>query len=239
MFFFFTIVISNLVFFLYWLIKMYQELQNMILKKFGKIYTFFCLCGNHKKYKDLLECTLIQEENEVLREGYMDVLKQLKELYNSGILVLNKKVLEKVRFYLRPEKVLLAGGIDPLQEQKEMDELRKKRNLRIRKDKQQQKQIMGDSHDVNVDFNGSPIKVGGGEVETDNRGKKMTSELSLSNDEEVDYDEGVPDYHSKQQAFLKQNSMFNDNLYSKMPSLAGSVASSTAPRLPLNQVTAT
>jgi len=43
MFFFFTIVIENLVFFLYWLIKMYEELGNMIIKKFGKIYTFFCL----------------------------------------------------------------------------------------------------------------------------------------------------------------------------------------------------
>jgi len=41
----------------------------------------------------------------------MEVLKQLKELYNSGILVLNKKVLEKVRFYLRPEKVLLPGAL--------------------------------------------------------------------------------------------------------------------------------
>ena len=131
---------------------MYQELQNMIIKKFGKVYTILCLCGNHKKYKDLLEVTLIQEENEILREGYMDSLRQLKELYNSGILVLNKKVLEKVKFYLRPEKVLLAGGVDPLQEQKEMDELRKKRNLRIKKDKEQQKHIKDQSDDINMGF---------------------------------------------------------------------------------------
>lgn len=43
----------------------------------------------------------------------METLSELKALYNSGELILNKKVLEKVKFYLKKEKVLLAAGIDP------------------------------------------------------------------------------------------------------------------------------
>lgn len=47
MFLFMVIVLSNVVFLLYWVIKMFQEMKNMIIKKFGKIYICLCLCGNH------------------------------------------------------------------------------------------------------------------------------------------------------------------------------------------------
>jgi len=84
---------------------------------------------------------LINEENEILREGYMDILSELKALYNSGDLILNKKVLEKLKLYLQKEKVLLAGGIDPNHIKKDLEELKKKRNLRIKINKETIKQF--------------------------------------------------------------------------------------------------
>lgn len=113
MFFFILIVLCNVFFFTYWTIKLVQEVHQMFIKKFSKLYTCFCLCGNKRKYEDILQIALINEENEILREGYMDTLAELKHLYNSGELILNKKVLEKVRFYLKKDKVLAAAGVDP------------------------------------------------------------------------------------------------------------------------------
>lgn len=55
----------------------------------------------------------INEENEVLREKYMERLRKLKLLYKDGTLVLNQRILEKVCLYLQTDKVLNAAGVDP------------------------------------------------------------------------------------------------------------------------------
>lgn len=38
----------------------------------------------------------IDEENEILRENFMISLKGVKEMYESGQLVLNKNIMERV-----------------------------------------------------------------------------------------------------------------------------------------------
>jgi len=48
-FFFAVIVFVNLIFFVYWVFKMYQEMKQMILLKYGKVYLVFCLCFNKNK----------------------------------------------------------------------------------------------------------------------------------------------------------------------------------------------
>lgn len=58
----------------------------------------------------------MREENEVLREKYMDICDRLKELYNDGKLMLNQKNIEKVDLYLQDLNVLKAAGIDPEEE---------------------------------------------------------------------------------------------------------------------------
>ena len=45
LFFFFVIIISNLIFLICWSVYMYLEVKSMIIKKFGKVYTYLCLCG--------------------------------------------------------------------------------------------------------------------------------------------------------------------------------------------------
>ena len=74
LFFFFAIVISNLVFLIYWLITMIVEIKNMLLKKFKKVYICLFLCGNKDLYKKKLKAVLLDEENENLREKYIDSL---------------------------------------------------------------------------------------------------------------------------------------------------------------------
>jgi hypothetical protein len=42
----------------------------------------------------------VREENEVLREKYIDMLDRLKALYENGHLTLSTKNIEKVNLYL-------------------------------------------------------------------------------------------------------------------------------------------
>jgi hypothetical protein len=53
---------------------MYFELKSMLVKKFAQIYLFLCLCGNKEKFSRLEHDILIKEENEVLREKYVEIL---------------------------------------------------------------------------------------------------------------------------------------------------------------------
>ena len=69
--FFFFIVLSNMMFFLYWIYKMYIELKSLIIKKLGKIYLFLCLCMNKSKFDYEKKTIEIQEENELMREEYI------------------------------------------------------------------------------------------------------------------------------------------------------------------------
>jgi hypothetical protein len=42
----------------------------------------------------------IQEDHEILREKFIDMLDEIKHLYSNGSLVLNSKNIEKVNLYL-------------------------------------------------------------------------------------------------------------------------------------------
>ncbi len=63
---------------------MYFEVKSMLIKKFGKIYTLFCLCGQSQKLERLQQEIIVREENELLREKYIDMLDRLKNLYDNG-----------------------------------------------------------------------------------------------------------------------------------------------------------
>ena len=61
--FFFVILLSNLNFFLFWIYYFAFELKEEVIKKYGKVYLFLCLCGNQAKLEQLQKDILIQEEN--------------------------------------------------------------------------------------------------------------------------------------------------------------------------------
>mmetsp|Transcript_20833 Transcript_20833/g.19879 ORF Transcript_20833/g.19879 Transcript_20833/m.19879 type:complete len:204 (-) Transcript_20833:986-1597(-) len=103
--FFVLILFSNLVFILYWTLKMYQALQSMLILKMGKIYIILCLCCRAKKLEVLQKKMLLEQENEFMREDFFKVLKKVKKMYNEGEIVLNKNAVEKLQVYFDPSKI--------------------------------------------------------------------------------------------------------------------------------------
>ena len=61
-----------------------------------KLYLICCLCMNRAKLERDKKANQIAEENELLREDYMKCLTILKEIYDSGELILNAITLEKL-----------------------------------------------------------------------------------------------------------------------------------------------
>lgn len=86
--FFLIIMVSNLIFFGYWVYKMLQEVRNTILKKMEKLYLYLFLCGDKYKLEKLKNQLKIDDENELLREKYFKAVSHLKGLYKAGRVVL-------------------------------------------------------------------------------------------------------------------------------------------------------
>jgi predicted permease len=53
LFFFFAIIVSNLTFFIFWFYFMYIEVKSMLIMKFGKVYTYLCLCRESTRLEKL------------------------------------------------------------------------------------------------------------------------------------------------------------------------------------------
>ena len=70
-FFFFLIMCSNSIFFIYWFYKMGQELLNKFRQNFQRAYLYICLCGDEAKLEEELKKRKIQDENDILREEYI------------------------------------------------------------------------------------------------------------------------------------------------------------------------
>jgi hypothetical protein len=113
LFFFFVILAANFTFIILWAVSMYLEVKSMLIKKFGKIYAYLCLCGMTQKLEGLQREITVREENEILREKYINMLDKLRDLYDNGQLMLSVKNIEKVEMYLQENKVMKAAGIDP------------------------------------------------------------------------------------------------------------------------------
>jgi hypothetical protein len=77
-----------------------MEVKSMLIKKFGKLYAVLCMCGMTQKLEGLQREITVREENEILREKYINMLDRLRELYDNGKLMLNVKNIEKVEMYL-------------------------------------------------------------------------------------------------------------------------------------------
>ncbi|CDW88401.1 UNKNOWN [Stylonychia lemnae] len=127
---FFVILLSNIAFFGYWIIKFLVELQHVFLKTQPKLYTFLFLCGDHKKYNLRLSRAMMEEENELRKEKYTDQLKILENLVETGELYLDESSVNKAVNYLKKEKVLQAAGIIQETEEQRLAKMRRlKRKL--------------------------------------------------------------------------------------------------------------
>ena len=68
--FFFVILFSNIIFFLYWTYKMYEEIKNTMRTNLRQVYLCICLCGNKKRLEEEVKKRVIQDENDVLKEEF-------------------------------------------------------------------------------------------------------------------------------------------------------------------------
>ena len=89
LFFFWIIVASNIIFFAYWGFKMADEFKGELIKKLGCLYIFCCLCGNKEKYELIKEKRRLMEDHEILREDFIDSLRELKRKVDNEELMLN------------------------------------------------------------------------------------------------------------------------------------------------------
>ena len=70
MFFFLVILISNVLFMVYWVYKMVEEIKNTMRTKMGKLYLYIFLCGNKQKFEAEKKRRAIQDENDILKEEF-------------------------------------------------------------------------------------------------------------------------------------------------------------------------
>ena len=109
--FFMIIMLSNIVFFGYWVYKILQEVRNTLIKKFEKVYLHVFLCGDRMKLEKQKNQQRIDEENENLREQYFKALRKLKDLYKDGKLVLTHQTLERALVYLNEDRYMESLGL--------------------------------------------------------------------------------------------------------------------------------
>eukprot|EP00347_Sterkiella_histriomuscorum_P023840 403333206 len=105
MFFLVIIIFSNINFFAIWTMYFLIEIKEYMIKKLPWLYLNVFLCGDRQKLKLHQYEADVREENEVLREEYMNSLKVLREAYDKGQIILNKTVLERFKVYLNLERV--------------------------------------------------------------------------------------------------------------------------------------
>ncbi|CDW79966.1 UNKNOWN [Stylonychia lemnae] len=106
LFFFAVILISNLLFFLYWILKFLSEVKVMLIKKFQKIYLCLFLCFDQQQLDKEINQQKVDEEHQLLRDQYMKSINNLKKLYDKGNIVLTQHLLERCQAYLSEDVFL-------------------------------------------------------------------------------------------------------------------------------------
>ena len=86
----------------------------MLIMKMKKVYICLCLCGNEERFRILERMAEIKENNELLREKYMNALRDLQLIYDNGDIVLNQRTLEKVQMYLQKDNIMQITNKDLL-----------------------------------------------------------------------------------------------------------------------------
>ena len=98
-FFFLIILLSNILFLLYWFYKMLGEIRNTLRSRFGTIYLCVCLCGNKRRYEHEKRRREIEDENDLLKEEFEKAIENITNLVKYGELKLNRVNIRKWNYY--------------------------------------------------------------------------------------------------------------------------------------------
>ncbi|CDW91326.1 UNKNOWN [Stylonychia lemnae] len=104
--FFAFILLSNLFFFIYWALKMYQEGRAKLRNNLTKLYLAICLCNNHSKLEKEFKVHKIDSQNKIYQQQLKDQFKLLNNLIIDGQYILNKANMERLMIHLQKEQIL-------------------------------------------------------------------------------------------------------------------------------------
>ena len=66
------------------------------------------MCSNRRKLDREIIKQRMMDENEILRDEFKKTLKELKNLYHKGHLVLNPVIMERFKYYISDQKIYEA-----------------------------------------------------------------------------------------------------------------------------------
>ncbi|CDW75877.1 UNKNOWN [Stylonychia lemnae] len=103
--FFALILVSNLLFFTYWSLRMYEEGKAKFREKFTKIYLALFLCFNQTKLEAEFIAYDIEQQNINYYQQLNRQLKLIKKRFRNGDLKLNKNNIERLLINLSLEQI--------------------------------------------------------------------------------------------------------------------------------------
>eukprot|EP00347_Sterkiella_histriomuscorum_P009503 403340963 len=106
LFLFAMIVLSNFMFFIYWAIKMLQEIRLKLIQKVPKLYLIIFACNNKQSFAKVQEQLKIQDENGSLREQFQKIVTSILNLQKQGKIVLNRQNIEKIQLHLEEQQII-------------------------------------------------------------------------------------------------------------------------------------
>ena len=81
-----------------------------LIKKFSSVYTAVFLCRDQKKFEKVKAEVEEAEVNEILREDFYNILKNVEKLYTSKRMLLDDEVLDKIGTIMHPDQILKEVG---------------------------------------------------------------------------------------------------------------------------------
>ena len=106
LFFFIIIILWNIMFFIYWAKKMYDEASSTFRTKFRKLYLCIWLWGNKYRLEKEIRNRIIKDKNDILQEQFDVYIENIVHLQRNGKLVLDDVNIDKIGWYLKPERYL-------------------------------------------------------------------------------------------------------------------------------------
>eukprot|EP00347_Sterkiella_histriomuscorum_P016286 403353768 len=104
--FFVIIIVSNVIFFIYWCLKMYEEVKAKFRQNLPVVYLWLCLCYNKRKLKSEIEDYNMKKEHQSHRDEFEKCLQNLQEDYNNGEFIINHHNIEKFQLLLSTQYMI-------------------------------------------------------------------------------------------------------------------------------------
>ena len=90
---------------------MLSEFKGVILNNCPKTYFFLFACLNKDKFEMDKYKRQVIDQNEILREEFLNTVRGVKSLYKNGELVLNEGTMSRLKNYLDQKKILTVAGV--------------------------------------------------------------------------------------------------------------------------------